>query len=99
MGRSTSRTVEYTHSVLRKALADAVRQGVLATNPFVDPCLPRHDPDADEVADDEQSIWDGEQLRTFLELVADDPLYDLWLLAATTGMRRGGDARSALGGR
>lgn len=34
-------------------------------------------------------VWSPEQLRRFLDLVADDRLYAVWLLMATTGMRRG----------
>ena len=34
-------------------------------------------------------IWSAEQLRTFLASMADDRLYAMWLLLATTGMRRG----------
>lgn len=33
--------------------------------------------------------WTPQQLRAFLEHVADDRLFALWRLAATTGMRRG----------
>jgi integrase len=35
------------------------------------------------------NTWTPAQLRTFLESVAEDRLYAAWLLAATTGMRRG----------
>jgi integrase len=33
--------------------------------------------------------WNAEELRAFLDHVRDDRLYPFWLLAATTGMRRG----------
>jgi integrase len=33
--------------------------------------------------------WSADELRTFLEHVRHDQLYALWLLAATTGARRG----------
>ena len=35
------------------------------------------------------SVWTGDQLRCFLDAMADHELYPLYLLAATTGMRRG----------
>jgi integrase len=34
-------------------------------------------------------VWSAEQLRKFLAFVADDRLYAMWLMYATTGMRRG----------
>lgn len=34
-------------------------------------------------------VWTGDQLRCFLDAMADHELYALYLLAATTGMRRG----------
>jgi integrase len=37
----------------------------------------------------EQTTWTAAELRAFLEGVAGDELYPLWLLLATTGMRRG----------
>ena len=34
-------------------------------------------------------VWTGDQLRCFLDAMADHELYALYLLAATAGMRRG----------
>jgi integrase len=34
-------------------------------------------------------VWSPAQLRVFLDHVRNDRLYAAWLLAATTGMRRG----------
>jgi integrase len=70
------------HAVLRRALADAVRWDKLARNPAASadpPSLPRS----------RAQSWTARELRTFLEQVADDRLFALWRLAATTGMRRG----------
>jgi integrase len=36
----------------------------------------------------ERQVWSPEQLRAFLTQVRDDRLYALWILVATTGMRR-----------
>jgi integrase len=34
-------------------------------------------------------VWDVEKVRAFLDSVAGDRLHAVWLLMATTGMRRG----------
>lgn len=75
-------TVQRVHATLHKALADAVRWGRLALNP-----ADRADPPKESTA--EMSIWTPEQLRTFLDSVRTDRLFAAWLMAATTGMRRG----------
>lgn len=75
-------TISNLHAVLHKALSDAVREGKLSTNPAarVDP------PKADR---QRTEVWSVEQLRAFLGHVDDDRLRAMWLLFATTGMRRG----------
>ncbi|HEX6798642.1 MAG TPA: tyrosine-type recombinase/integrase, partial [Ktedonobacterales bacterium] len=76
-------TVHHAHSVLRKALGDAVREGVLARNVAtltVGVPMPR---------DFEPTIWNLEQTRTFLAAVRSDRLGALYLVAACTGMRNG----------
>ena len=75
-------TVRRVHTTLHKALADAVRWGRLARNPADQADPPRE-------ATPEMSVWDPLQLRTFLDSVRSDRLFAAWLLAATTGMRRG----------
>jgi integrase len=81
-GGLSTRTVRYTHTILHRAFRDAVRWGLLHRNPadFADP--PRH-------IKPEMRIWTMDELRKFLAFVAEDELYALWLLLATTGMRRG----------
>ena len=81
-GGLSPRTVRYTHTILHRALRDAVRWGLLARNPadLADP--PKH-------RTPEMQVWTAEQLRTFLRSVDDDRLYGFWLLIATTGLRRG----------
>jgi integrase len=37
----------------------------------------------------EMKTWTAEELRRFLDFVASDRLYGAWVLAATTGLRRG----------
>jgi integrase len=80
------RTVSYTHTILHRAFKDAVRWGRLARNP-VDAA---DSPKAGHKTDDMRT-WDAETLRSFIEQsrAADDRLHGLWVLLATTGMRRG----------
>lgn len=79
------RTIELTHRVLSLALDHAVRAGVLGRNPAAGARddLPRGSPS------EPTGVWGPDQLRTFLAATRDDRLGPLWLLAATTGMRRG----------
>ena len=75
-------TRRFTHSVLRRALNDAVRWGKLSRNPSAA---------ADQPAASRSKVraWSDRELRQFLAHVESDRLYALWRLAATTGMRRG----------
>lgn len=75
------KTVRNIHGVLRKALADAERWGLVLRNvaALTDP---------PSVKTPAMKSWDVAQLRTFLASVEDDRLIALWVLAASTGMRR-----------
>src|SRR6266508_5180891 len=75
------KTVRNVHTMLHSALHDAVRWGHLARN-----VAEAADPPA--ARSPEQRVWSPVQLRVFLEHVQEDRLYALWLLVATTGMRR-----------
>jgi integrase len=79
------RTVRYVHTILRRALQDAVRWGKLVRNPADAAEPPRHSATKPTPA----NCWTAEQLRLFLEHVREERLYPMWLLFATTGMRRG----------
>lgn len=81
-GGLAPRSVAACRRVLSQALKDAVRWGLLIRNPMdaVDP--PR-------VVDAEMVTWSDTQARTFLDAVADDRLYAMWVLFLTTGVRRG----------
>jgi integrase len=76
------KSVRNCHVVIHKALADGVRWGRIVRNPadLADP--PR-------VPRSEMRVWDLAQLRRFLAHVAEDRLYAAWIVAATTGVRRG----------
>ena len=75
-------TVRTTHRILSKALADAVRDGVLARNPAVNVPLPK-------AIQPELQVWNRVQVATFLTYAATDRLYAAWLLALLCGLRRG----------
>jgi integrase len=81
------RTVAYAHAVLHRALVDAVRLGVLDTNPAAAATVPRRA--VDGPAPRRLRVWDAEQVRHFLAVSTDHPLADLWATALGTGLRRG----------
>lgn len=80
-GRSP-KYVRNVHGVLRKALADARRLGLVRTNAAADVELPT-------VRRGEMRAWDGEQLGRFLRRVESDRLGPLWRFVIATGVRRG----------
>jgi len=81
-GGLAAKTVQNVHRMLHRALRDAVKWDYLGRNPAEDADAPkarRYKPD----------VWTPVQLGAFVRHVADDRHYALWLLAATTGLRRG----------
>jgi integrase len=76
------RTIELAYIILHVALADAVRSGLLATNPC-DACA------KPKVARRRPSIWNASQANAFLKSASGTPYYALFVLAITTGMRQG----------
>jgi integrase len=82
-GGLAPKTVYYIiHSILHRALRDAVRWGYVVRN-VADVA------DPPKAKTPEMRVWTPAQLRVFLDHVRGDRLYAAWLLAATTGMRRG----------
>jgi integrase len=81
-GGLAPKTVRNIHGALHAALRDAVRWGYVARNVAAAADLPKS-------MTPEMQVWSPEQLRAFLDHVRDDRLYAVWLLLATTGMRRG----------
>jgi integrase len=81
-GPLSAKTIRNVHTMLHRAFRDAVRWELLVRNPaeYADP--PR-------VGAPEITAWDGDAVRTFLDSCRDDRLFPLWLLIATTGLRRG----------
>jgi integrase len=82
-GRPLSpKTVRYVHTTLRRALRDAMEDGLVVRNVAAQARPPR----ARRV---EMHTWTAEQVGTFLASVREDRLYPAWLLLATLGLRRG----------
>src|SRR6266508_3756352 len=75
------KSVRHVHVLLHKALSDAVRWGLVAHNVADAADPPR-------VPRQERAVWSAEELRAFLEATREDRLAAMWLLFATTGMRR-----------
>jgi integrase len=80
-GLSTS-TVKYIHAVLRRALGQAYRWGIVARNAaaLVDPPRVRHE---------EVSIMDPAQARAFLDAISGHRLEALYSVALAVGLRQG----------
>ena len=79
-------TVKAVHVVLHKAFAAAVKWERLAKNPVDKADAPKVPVDTDKMP-----TWTAGQLRTFLDFSSStsDRLHALWVLLASTGMRRG----------
>lgn len=75
-------SVRLVHAVLRKAFADAVRRGLVETNPVSAATPPR-------VERPETAVLTPAQVRRLLQVARDDDWWPLWRLAVMTGMRRG----------
>lgn len=79
------KTVRNIHTLVHKALQDAVRKNLVVRN-VADAA------DAPKLArpgEREMRTWSPKQLRSFFEGIADHRLAAAYVLAATTGMRRG----------
>jgi integrase len=83
-GGLSPRTVRYAHSVMRKALADAVRWNRLVRN-----VADSADPPRKAATRTAPKTWTAGELRRFLDHVDEERLAAAWRLAASTGLRRG----------
>ena len=75
-------TVRRVHATLRRAFRDAVRWGLLEKNPVASCDPPRL------ARDTGMRTWTLEELQSFLRATKGDDLHVLWMLLATTGIRR-----------
>jgi integrase len=76
------KTVRLAHTVMRRALRDAMADGLVARNVAAQARPPRARPV-------EMHTWTAAQVGTFLASVREHRLYAAWLLLATLGLRRG----------
>jgi integrase len=76
------KTVRNTHIVLRKALADAERLGLVPRNPAASAKAPT-------ASAPDHKTWTADQLASFLRSIAGTRLEAAFVVLATTGMRRG----------
>lgn len=81
------KTVREIHVTLHRALEDAVQWGYLRDNP-----AQRANPPSATAARNarKQAIrtWTADQVESFATQIVDHPFFPLWLLAASSGMRR-----------
>jgi integrase len=75
-------TVFHVHQTIRKALGQARKWKLVPVNVAGDASPPQPRPWP-------MTIWSAPELRAFLEGVRSDRPFALWLLASSTGMRRG----------
>ncbi len=81
-GPLSNTTVRLVHGVVRKALNDAVLWGLLAKKPALRAAVPKRRRPV-------LTVWTPEQASAFLAATAGDRMQACWLLALSTGMRRG----------
>ena len=82
-------SVRRLHGVLHKALNDAAKQDVVAHNVASRATLPKREVHLDAPARGHVAAWTSEELRTFLTLIEGHRFESAFVLAASTGMRRG----------
>lgn len=85
-GPVSPRTVRYAHSVVRKAVNDAVGEHLQAAPAWSKVQLPRQ---VSKALSGDPDAWAPGELRAFLEATQGQRLWPLWVLMAHTGMRRG----------
>lgn len=78
--RASGQTARHHRASLRRALADALRDGLATRNVAALAEAPR-------LATRERTYLDAAQCRQLIEGTRDDRLHGLWVLAVTTGMR------------
>ncbi|MAT96375.1 MAG: hypothetical protein CL608_04460 [Anaerolineaceae bacterium] len=78
----SSKTVHHIHSVLRRALNQAVSWELIYRNPCDGVTPPR-------IEKKVPVVWSADQAKIFLDTVKEHSYYPIYLIALTTGARRG----------
>ncbi len=78
-------TVRYIATIVGKSLQDALESGLVIRNVAVAARKPRTSREANQKV----KTWSGPEVARFLESTSEDRLHPLWVLYATTGLRRG----------
>jgi integrase len=81
----SARTVRYLHAIVHKALADALSWGLVVRNVAAAAAPPSNT----AAKAPPTRTWTASELATFLASIGGTRLEPLWLLYATTGLRRG----------
>jgi len=81
-GALSTRMVRYFHAIIRQALAQAVKEGILNRN-VADATSPP------VIKNKQMQPLSEDELLSFLEAAKNERLFAAYLLAATTGLRRG----------
>jgi integrase len=85
-GGLSARTVQYCHTILHRALEDAVRRGWVVRNVADHALVPAPKRKRRRA---EMATWTAEEVAAFLEATENERLYLVWYVALMTGMRRG----------
>jgi integrase len=80
-----NKTVVEVHMILRRALDDAQRRGLLVANPLSIAHAPKRRP----LSSNTSNVWNAQQLRTFLDSTRSHRAHAALWVTANTGMRRG----------
>ncbi len=84
-GGLSPKTVQYLHTTIHKALKDAERKRLVNRNVAAAADPPRQR----QAGSQEMKTWTVEEVRTFLTEMTDHRIGTAYILAVTTGMRRG----------
>ena len=82
----STKSVRNVHQILHAALHDAVAWGYIESNPAEYASLPRQNRKSRK--ERKQQTWTVDELAAWLKLALQDRFAGMWVLAATTGMRR-----------
>jgi integrase len=81
-GGLSKKSVKYLHAITRRILNEAVKKGLIYNNPCNQVTPPK-------IEKKPPKVWTIEQAQTFLSATAEHRWYGIYLIALTTGARRG----------